>query len=87
MRMLGNTLAKRKISRWGRRAGLAYAERVGDGIGGEVSVREDNHGCTRMRFAHVRRCWGVVRQGEQSRTLVKAIRVIRGSFDLKQNER
>ena len=61
MKTLKNTLAERKDARWGRRAGLAYAERVGDGSGGEVGVREDNHGCTRKRLTNVRRCWGAQR--------------------------
>ena len=67
-----------KIARWGRRAGLAYAERVGYGSGGEVSVLEDNHGCTRMRLTDVRRCWGAAQEIEIGRALVKAIRVVRG---------
>ena len=44
MKTLGNTLAERKNARWGRRAGLAYAERVSDECSGEVRVREVNHG-------------------------------------------
>ena len=44
MKTLGNTLTERKDARWGRRAGLAYAERVSDECSGEVRVREVNHG-------------------------------------------
>ena len=71
MKTPGNTVAERKIARWGRRAGLAYAERVGDGSGGIVSVREDNHGlrCASLTFG----------KHERRQTLVQPIRVIRGS--------
>lgn len=44
MKTLGNTLVEKRIARWGRRARLAYAVCVRDEGGGEVSVREDNHG-------------------------------------------
>ena len=62
MKTLGNTLAERKNARWGRRARLAYAERVGDECGGELRVREVNHGLhgcgsrTCLRTLRVRRC-------------------------------
>ena len=72
MKTLRNTLEAKRIARWGRRAGLAYAVRVNDqcSSGGE-SVRKYNHGlrgCGSLTLPNM--LW--------RRTLVKPIRDIRG---------